>query len=197
VSLYRLAAFLNRPLVRVLFRPQVRGAEHLPSGGFVLAPTHLSGWDIWAVAYALYPRTLRNMGKNQLFRRRFLGPLVRSLGAFPAHEEGGMGGGVPEAVALARAGEVVVIVPAGARRRLQKEHRLRSGAARTALEAGVPLVPAGVRGTDGWRRVVRWQVAYGPPVELGDLTAEEPLRATREATRRLSEAIAGLEATLR
>jgi 1-acyl-sn-glycerol-3-phosphate acyltransferase len=198
VSLYRLAAFLNRPLVRLLFRPRVTGTEHLPrKGGYVLAANHLSGWDIWAVAYRLYPRTVGNMGKNQLFRRRFLGPLVRSLGAFPARDEEGLAGGLRAAVALAQAGDVVVIFPTGARRRLDKEHRLRTGAARSALEAGVPLVPAAVCGTDRWRRLAGWQVAYGPPVRLDDLAGEEPVRAAREGTRRLSEAIAALEQSLR
>jgi len=139
---------------------------------------------------------LRNMAKNQLFRRRFVGPLVRSLGAFPARDEEEALGGLPAAVALLRAGDVVVIFPTGARRRLDKEHRLRTGAARSALEAGVPLVPAAVRGTDHWRRRARWQVAYGPPVRLDDLAGEEPVRAARAATNRLSEAIAALEKSL-
>jgi 1-acyl-sn-glycerol-3-phosphate acyltransferase len=195
--LYRLAAFVARPLVRVLFRPRVRGVEHVPrSGGYVVAPNHLSGFDAFALTYPLYGRTLRNMGKNQLFRRTFLGPLVRSLGAFPAQAEEGLPGGVELAASLARAGEVVVIFPTGARRRSDKEHRPRTGAARTALEAGVPLVPAALRGTDGWRRLERWRIAFGPPVPLEDLRAEDAARAAREATLRLSEAIGSLERAL-
>jgi 1-acyl-sn-glycerol-3-phosphate acyltransferase len=175
----------------------VRGLEHIPrSGGYVVAPNHLSGFDAIAVAYSLYGRNLRNMAKNQLFRRTFLGPLVRSLGAFPAQAEAELSGGVELAAELARAGEVVVIFPTGARRRLDKEHRPRTGAARTALAAGVPLVPAALRGTDGWRRLGRWQIAFGQPVPLDDLRAEDAARAAREATHRLSEAIGSLERAL-
>ena len=194
--LYRLAVALSRPLVRVLFRPRVTGLEHVPrSGGYVAAANHLSGFDIFAIAYVLSGRDLRNMGKNQLFRRTFVGPVVRSLGAFPAQSEAGLPGGVEAASALARAGEVVVIFPTGARRRLG-EHRPRTGAARTALEADVPLIPVGLRGTDGWRRLECWRVTFGPPVALDDLAAEESARASREATRRLAEAIAALERSL-
>jgi 1-acyl-sn-glycerol-3-phosphate acyltransferase len=197
VILYRVVAVLNRPLIRILFRPRVRGLEHVPrSGGYVVAPNHLSGFDAWAVAYPLYSRDLRNMAKNQLFHRRFLGPLVRSLGAFPAHEEAGVIGGVEAAAALARAGEAVVIFPTGARRRLDKTGRARTGAARTALEADVPLIPAALRGTDGWRQLERWQIAFGPAIELDDLCGQEPSRAAREATRRLADAIASLERLL-
>ncbi len=197
MSLYRLVVFLSRPLLRVCFRPQVSGIERVPRpGGSVVAANHLSGFDIWAVAYSLSSRNVKNMAKNQLFRRRFLGPLVRSLGAFPAHAETGQPGGVEAAAALARAGDVVVIFPTGARRRLDKEHRARTGAARAALEAAVPLVPAALRGTDGWRRLEPWQIAFGPPVQLDDLADQEPARAAREATRRLSEAIDSLEGSL-
>ncbi len=195
--LYRPAALASRALVRVAFRPCVRGIEHLPrSGGYVVAPNHLSGFDAFAVAYPLYGRNLRNMGKNQLFRRTFVGPLVRSLGAFPAEAEEGLPGGVELAAALARAGDVIVIFPTGARRRSDKQHRPRTGAARTALEAGVPLVPAALRGTDGWRRLERWEIAFGQPVPLDDLSDEDAARASREATRRLSEAIGSLERVL-
>jgi 1-acyl-sn-glycerol-3-phosphate acyltransferase len=194
VSLYRLVAGINRPLIRILFRPRVCGLEHVPrSGGYVVAPNHLSGFDVWAVAYPLSSRYLRNMAKNQLFHRRFLGPVVRSLGAFPAHEEAGIVGGVEAAAALARSGEAVVIFPTGARRRLDKTGRARTGAARTALDAGVPLIPAALRGTDGWRRLERWQIAFGPAIGLDDLAGREPSRAAREATSRLADAIASLE----
>jgi 1-acyl-sn-glycerol-3-phosphate acyltransferase len=197
VSLYRLVVLVNRPLIRILFRLRVRGVEYVPrSGGYVVAPNHLSGFDVWAIAYPLYRRDLRNMAKNQLFRRRFLGPIVRGLGGFPAHEEAGGAGGVEAAVALARAGKVVVIFPTGARRRLDRTGRPRTGAARTALEARVPLIPAALHGTDGWRRLERWEIAFGPAIPLDDLVGEEPSRAAREATNRLADTIASLELSL-
>ena len=171
------------------------GAHNLPPrDGFVLAANHLSGFDAFALSYGIRGRRLRSMGKNELFVRPVLGPVVRGLGAFPAHEVEGVGG-LATATALARRGEVVLIFPTGARRRLDKDHRPHSGAARAALGAGVPLVPAALRGTDGWRDRTRWHVAYGPPVALDDLTAGAP-GAAREATRRLWEAIGGLEAAL-
>jgi 1-acyl-sn-glycerol-3-phosphate acyltransferase len=193
--LYRLATTISWPFVWVVFRPRVSGKQNLPHGGYVLSPNHLSGWDVVAISYATAPRVLRNMGKNQLFRRRLVGPLVRSLGAFPARDEDDLAGGVAAGAAMATAGAVVVIFPEGARRR-GRERRPRSGAARTALTAGVPLVPAAIRGTDGWRERVRWSIAFGPPVAIEDLRAEDPTAAAREATRRLWSSVTALEATL-
>ncbi len=191
----RLLVTLGWPLARLIFRPRVTGREHVRRGGLVVAPTHLSGFDGLAVAYALWPRPVRNMAKNELFRRPLLGPFVRGLGGFPARDGDGLPGGVAAAAAFAAAGDVVAIYPEGARRR-GRERRPRTGAARTALAAGVPLVPAALQGTDGWRERRRWHIAFGPPVDVSDLAGLEPTAAAREATRRLWDAIKRLEAEL-
>jgi 1-acyl-sn-glycerol-3-phosphate acyltransferase len=193
---YRLLVTLGSPLARLAFRPRVVGRENLPvNGGFVVCPTHLSGFDVLAVAYAMAPRTVRTMGKNELFRRPLLGPFVRSLGAFPARDEQGRRGGVSAAADLAARGSAVAIYPEGARRR-GRERRPRTGAARAALAAGVPLIPAAIRGTDGWRDRRRWQVAFGAAVDVSDLAGRTNNAAAHEATRRLWASIKSLEAAL-
>ncbi len=194
--LYRIVIAVVRPLAWIVFRPRVHGREHVRGEhGLVVCPNHLSGFDSVAVAYAIAPRRMRSMAKNQLFRRPWLGPIVRHLGAFPARDGDGLPGGVAAGAALAERGEAIVIFPEGARRR-GRVRRPRTGAARTAITAGVPLVPAAVRGTDGWRRRVRWEIAFGPPVALDDLEGSDLGDAAREATRRLWEQVTALEATL-
>jgi 1-acyl-sn-glycerol-3-phosphate acyltransferase len=91
--------------------------------------------------------------------------------------------------------------PEGTRRRkgVVKRHvaRPRSGAARIALEAGVPLVPVAIAGTDRLLTLGPLRVAYGTPVDIEDLRAGDDLRrSSQEATRRLMERIAELEAKL-
>ena len=78
----------------------------------------------------------------------------------------------------------------------KREARPRSGAARIALEAGVPLVPAAVRGTDKLLRLGRLSVAYGAPVDIDDLRGRDVAEAAPEATERLMALIAELEASL-
>jgi 1-acyl-sn-glycerol-3-phosphate acyltransferase len=91
--------------------------------------------------------------------------------------------------------------PEGTRRRkgLRKrfEAQAHSGAARIALEARVPLIPAGIRGTDELRRLGPFRVRYGEPVSLDDLTGLDTAEAARIATQRLMQAIHDLEASLR
>src|SRR5262245_45205256 len=136
----RAIAFLARPFVWLAFCPVVSGREHLPGGGCVVSANHLSGFDAWALVFALRPRQVRFMGKNALFRRPLARLAVRALGAFPARAEGTMRGGVELATELAESGEAVAIFPEGARRR-GIVRRPRHGAARVALASGVPLVP--------------------------------------------------------
>jgi 1-acyl-sn-glycerol-3-phosphate acyltransferase len=186
---YRVLAWLSRPIVRVIFRPRVNGREHVPQGGFVLSANHLSGFDVVALGYPLSRRWLRHMAKPQLFERRLIGPLVTLLGAFPA--EGGEA--VETAADLVRAGYPVVIMPEGARRRPGRVHPPRTGAARAALAAGAPLVPAALRGTDRVRRLGRWEITFGPAIVLDDLAADDQHAAAREATERLWTAIVALE----
>ena len=100
-----------------------------------------------------------------------------------------------------REGHPVAMFPEGTRRAkgLVKrfEARPRSGAARIALEADAPLVPAAVAGTDGLLRLRRLRVAYGSPVDIDDLRGGDDLQAAaHEATTRLMERILELEASL-
>jgi 1-acyl-sn-glycerol-3-phosphate acyltransferase len=190
--IHRIVSTLSRPLVWLVFRPDVQGTARIPESGCVVSANHLSGFDSWALTYVTRSRPPRNMGKSDLFRNPVLAPIIRSLGAFPARDVGALAGGVPTAVALAAAGQPVAIFPEGARRR-GTVRRPRHGAARTALLAGVPLIPVAIAGTDGWRDRERWRIAVGDPIQLDDLRAQDPESAVREATRRLWHEIRALE----
>lgn len=196
--LYRLVAGLCRPVIRVLFRPHVHGLEHVPTGGFVLSANQLSNLDGFILAYSLYPRQLRWMGKAELFHP-LVAPALRRLGLFPVRRGEGDLEAVATAVDLAREGHVVGIFPEGTRRRKgfhkKREARPHTGAARVALAAQAPLVPAAIAGTDRLLLLRRWRLTFGGPVPVADLDGNRRL-ASREATRRLWEAITILEAEL-
>jgi 1-acyl-sn-glycerol-3-phosphate acyltransferase len=104
------------------------------------------------------------------------------------------------AVQLAREGQVVVMFPEGTRRKkgMVKKHkaRFRSGAARIALEAGVPLIPAAVAGTDSLLAFGPLRVAFGPPIDTDDLPEDDLRRSAQTATERLMTRITELEAAL-
>jgi 1-acyl-sn-glycerol-3-phosphate acyltransferase len=176
-ALYSAIALVSSPVMRLVFRYRADGTEHLPQdGGYVLAAGHVSNLDPWALGLALWPRRfLRFMAKSELFWFP-LGPLVHACGAFKVRRGQADREAIETAVELARAGHVIAMFPEGTRRRkgLRKKYEAHAhtGAARIAIDAKVPLVPAGIKGTNGLRRLERWRVRYGEPVELSDDAAE-------------------------
>jgi len=196
--LYSLVAVLSWPVLKVAFRLRATGLEHVPDGGCVVAANHWSNLDPWPLGVPLFPRRfLRFMAKKELFWPP-LGWIVRAGGGFRVDRGKRDQQAIDTAVALCRDGHAVVMFPEGTRRSkgLRKRHEARwhTGAARIALEAGVPLVPAGISGTERIGRLGPLRVAYGPPIETTDLDALEVAEAAQVATDRLREAITGLEA---
>ena len=188
---------LSWPVVKLLFRLRARGTENVPAtGGLVLAANHLSNFDPWPLAIPFFPRRFfRFMAKAELFWFP-LRLVVVAGGGFKVRRGEGDEEAIATAVALARNGHAVVMFPEGTRREkgLRKKHeaRWRTGAARIALEAGVPLVPAAIAGTDRLARLGPLRVAYGPPIDVHDLAPRPLGDAARVATDRLAEAVGEL-----
>jgi 1-acyl-sn-glycerol-3-phosphate acyltransferase len=186
--------------MRRLFRFRSKGEEHLPrEGGFVLSANHHSNVDPWPLGLPLYPdRQLRFMAKSEMYRFPFK-PVLKAVGAFPVRRGMGDEEAMRRAIELAKGGEVVAIFPEGTRRNKgvkSRKARPRSGAARVALQAGVPLVPAAIGGTESLLKLGPLRVAYGPPIDLSDLDKDDIRTSSKIATERLMKAIHALEKTL-
>jgi 1-acyl-sn-glycerol-3-phosphate acyltransferase len=197
---YNVVAALSWPAVFGAYRLDARGLDHLPpDGGFVLAANHTSSFDPWPLGMPLWPkRQLYFMAKAELFYP-VLGHLLRGAGAFPIRRGERDLEAVTTAVEICRRGDVVAMFPEGTRRSKglvkKHQHRPRTGSARIALTAGVPLVPAAIKGTDRLARLARLHVAYGEPVPMDDLEPGTP-HANQVATERLMERIYELHAEL-
>jgi 1-acyl-sn-glycerol-3-phosphate acyltransferase len=194
---YLAIGVLSWPLLKGVLRVTPRGLDRLPTGGFVLSANHHSNVDHWALGFPLFPdRQVRFMGKVELFKP-VLGSILRSAGAFPVRRGQGDREALQTAVELARAGEIVAIYPEGTRREkgIKKKRKAgrHTGAARVALTAKVPLVPAAIDGTDRLSHFPRVRVVYGDPIPLDDLADQDTRTASIEATERLFSAIAELE----
>jgi 1-acyl-sn-glycerol-3-phosphate acyltransferase len=195
--MYLLVAGISWPLLKGLFRLRARGREHLPVGGFVLAANHNSNFDPWPLGIPLFPkRFLRFMAKSELFWTPFK-QFATAAGAFPVRRGQADAEAMATAMQLCREGHIVVMFPEGTRRkkglRKKYEARAHTGAARIALDANVPLVPAGIVGTDRLGKLAQLRVAYGPPIPLDDLAGRED--APQVATERLMAAIDDLVAS--
>jgi len=191
---YLFVGGLSWPLIKGLFRLRAEGVENLPPDrGFILAANHVSNLDPWPLGIPLYPRRyLRFMAKAELFWWP-LGPLISSGGAFKVRRGERDIEAMDKAVELVREGQIVVMFPHGTRQRkgLVKRHQPRShrGAARIALEANAPLVPAAIAGTDRLARLGPMRVRYGKPLELDGLDAREATDKLMAEIERLGEGL--------
>jgi 1-acyl-sn-glycerol-3-phosphate acyltransferase len=197
---YMFAGIVSQPL-KWLYRLRAEGVENVPEeGGFVLAANHLSNLDPWPLGLPLFPkRYLRFMAKSELFWWP-LGPIIAAIGGFEVRRGEADRNALSTARRLAREGNVVAMFPEGTRRtkglRKRRQAEVHDGAARIALGAGVPLVPAALAGTDRLGHLAKLRVLYGAPISVEDLAGLPRRQAARIATERLMARIHELEGEL-
>jgi 1-acyl-sn-glycerol-3-phosphate acyltransferase len=137
-------------MFRVLdMRLTVEGSEHVPtSGGVVLACNHVSYLDFIFCGFGALPskRLVRFMAKRSVFDNKISGPLMRGMRHIPVDRAAGLAS-YEQAVRALRAGEAVGVFPEATISRSFMIKELKSGAARMAAEAGVPIVPVALWGT--------------------------------------------------
>ena len=108
---YQVIVVLLRPMLRVLFRRDWRGMEHLPEGGAVIAPNHLSYIDPFSIALYLFDndRPPYYLGKEAVFRIPVLGKLVEWADQIPVYRGTGQAAdAMRAAVAAVQDGKTVV-----------------------------------------------------------------------------------------
>ncbi|MGW1739488.1 lysophospholipid acyltransferase family protein [Nocardia sp. NPDC001965] len=166
----------------------VTGDENIPaSGGAVLAVNHTGYMDF---TYAGLPvrtpkRYIRFMAKSEVFDNKISGPIMRALKHIPVDRAAGADS-YRSALEYLRRGELVGVYPEATISRSFEIKDLKSGAARMALEADVPIIPIVIWGAQRvWtkghpKRLGRTNtpisIAVGKPIQpyepAADLTAE-------------------------
>jgi 1-acyl-sn-glycerol-3-phosphate acyltransferase len=130
-------------------RITVEGAHHVPrTGGAVLASNHVSYLDFIFAGYGARPsgRLTRFMAKHEIFANKIAGPLMRGMHHIPVDRGAGQAS-YQQALSALRTGEVVGIFPEATISRSFTVKDIKSGANRLAHEAGVPLIPVALWGT--------------------------------------------------
>lgn len=183
------------------FRFVVTGHEHVPRrGGAVLAINHISYVDFIMAGYGARSskRLVRFMAKRETFDHPVSGPLMRSLRHISVDRADGQAS-YAEAVRYLRRGEVVGVFPEATISRSFLVKELKTGAVRMAADAGVPLVPVILWGTqrlltkDHPRDFTRHKtisVSMGTPLDPSGASAATRTAQLRQAmSQLLDEAI--------
>lgn len=205
---YWLVKFTLRPLFLLLFRPVVTGARYIPpKGGALLASNHLSMCDSLFLP-VMTRRRVSFLAKKEYFTGRGLkgrakAAFVRGTGLIPLDRDDAdaAAAALASGVRAVRNGMLLGVYPEGTRSPDGRLYRGKTGVARMAMNARVPVVPVAMIGTDRVQpigrvlpRLARVGVRIGVPLEP-PLPADDPVvqkRQVREFTERIMAAIAAL-----
>jgi 1-acyl-sn-glycerol-3-phosphate acyltransferase len=127
---------------------EVLGQENIPrKGGFILASNHMSYLDPEVLGVAC-PRVLNFMAKDELFKNRFFGKILRWVHAFPVKRDAADLSAIKDAMHRVRSGEAILLFPEGGRQYPGQIGKPEAGVGFLSAKLGVPVIPAFIRGTE-------------------------------------------------
>jgi 1-acyl-sn-glycerol-3-phosphate acyltransferase len=187
---------LTKTVFRALgLRFVITGEEHVPrTGGAVMAINHVGYLDFTFAGLTAQPagRLVRFMAKKEVFDHKVSGPLMRGMKHIPVDRAGAASDSYQAAVKALSAGEIVGVFPEATISQSFELKGFKTGAARMAQEAGVPLLPVVVWGT---QRVMtkgrKKDLTRGTPIRLvvgepfSPDPAADPLAVTAELKARM------------
>ena len=168
------------PILKLLFRPWVEGEENIPpEGAAIFASNHLSFSDSIFLPLVV-PRRMTFLAKSDYFtgrgiKGRLTAAFFKGVGQLPVDRSGGRAGeaALRSGLKVLRRGELLGIYPEGTRSPDGRLYRGRTGVARMALEAGVPVLPVAMVGTDKAQpsgkklpKIMRIGVRIGKPLDF-------------------------------
>ena len=163
MELQRLVLSFAHPLMFPYARFEITGTEHIPtSGPAIVVGNHRSYFDVVAIAMAIArtDRTVRFLGKKEVFDAPVVGQLATAMGGIRVERGTGSDAPLQAAAEALERGDVVALMPQGTIPRGRAFYdpvlRGRWGAARLAALTGAPVIPVGLWGTEKvWPRSAR------------------------------------------
>jgi 1-acyl-sn-glycerol-3-phosphate acyltransferase len=197
--LYATLKLLALAVMRLLFRVQASGREHVPRRGPVLIVANHSSLIDPPIVGGVVPRPCSFMAKAELFSIPVFGALIWRLNARPVRRDGAGAGALRAALRVLQEDRVLLVFPEGTRGEEGRLRPARPGAGMLAVVSGVPVVPAFIRGSGAaWpkgRRLPRPRnitVTFGPPLRFERRDDVDRKIQYESASRAMMDAIARL-----
>lgn len=184
---------LARWLFSLVMEMEVQGLEHFPrQGPVILAANHVTSFDVFPMQFAV-PRPIFFMGKAELFKNPLMDLFLRNLSGFPVARGEKDRWAMRHAAKVLQHGQTLGMFPEGTRSRGRGLAVAKTGTARLAIEAGCPILPMAVVGSDRFfkrfPRRARVQVHLLPP--LMPRPGETPLALTDRLMFALAQGLPG------
>jgi 1-acyl-sn-glycerol-3-phosphate acyltransferase len=167
---------------RLVTRPRTYGRERVPqTGGLVYAVNHMHWLDIPLVGL-LSPRNIDFVAKVEAVRVPGVGRFLEWHGTIAVRRGESDRVAVRKMLESARSGRVVGLFVEGTRLKTGRPGTAQPGAAMVAIQAGVPVIPMAIYGTQFWKptKPAACSLAFGEPLRFDDLPKNG--RGYKEAT---------------
>lgn len=177
--LYSLARWVFRAYLKLFLRWRVDGVERVPAeGAVIVCGNHYHWMDPVAVACALR-RPVHFMAKEELFRFKPFGALLRIARAYPVKRGAADRSALKKTFELLEQGEVVGIFPEGTRSKTGELGKAEPGVGLFAHRARVTVLPFGIAGS--YRPFRRLTIIFGQPMRFDGLY-DQKLRSEQVLT---------------
>jgi 1-acyl-sn-glycerol-3-phosphate acyltransferase len=189
------------PILKLFFRPEAEGLENIPkTGGAILASNHLAVSDSFFMPLVIPRRRVTFPAKLEYFIEKGIKGAVKKwfmtgMGQIPMDRTGGSAAqaALDTGIRLLREGHLLGIYPEGTRSPDGRLYKGKTGMARIALEAGVPIIPVAMYGTDVanpigskmWKPT-KIRVKFGAPL---DFSRYEGLSGDRFVERSITDEV--------
>lgn len=137
------------PIVK-LYVKEVNGLENFPKGAFIASANHISYMDhmiIGAYIISKLNRKVHFLAKKEHFSNFFKAAWHDYMGVVPIDRQKGGKKALRWAIKALKEGKIIAIHPEGTRSLNGRLQKAKTGVARLALSAKVPVVPIGLIGT--------------------------------------------------
>lgn len=162
--MFYIAKFLVWIAMKIAFSVKLAGKENIPKNTTVIfASNHRTNADPPLISCGLKGKH-SFMAKEELFKNKFFGWLIKNLGAFPVSRGKGDTAVLDKAVENLENGRNLMIFPEGTRSKDGKVHRGHSGAAVIAARSGKPIVPVGIVFGEKLKFRTKITINYGEPI---------------------------------
>lgn len=159
-------------LIIVVYRVKITGKENIPkTGSYIICGNHIHALDA-AFVVLCAKRKIVFMVKSELYKSAFMRFLGNTFDMIPVKRGAKDLEAMKKSLKVLKTGGILGIYPEGTRKGMEKQEKLKTGAAFLALRSNTKVIPVGIKGN--FKPFSRVIVNYGVPLDFSEYQSSKP-----------------------
>lgn len=164
MDFYTFARNLMKIYVDLFYRVEVENLHYIPKeGACIVCSNHIHNLDPVIIGTTI-PRKMSYMAKEELFRIKILGSIIRKLGMIPVNRDTADLSAIKNSLRILNSGKVLGIFPEGTRKKKDVPSKVKPGLAMIAIKGKVPVIPVAI--ISNYRLFGKIKVKIGSPLSF-------------------------------